>query len=218
MYSFNIIALEMIISQNTVTKPLMSFQDLKSLMLASAQRGTHLLPKSTNYCLINPLTRLMILRTKKDALLKASDDGFNTLKARPAQRIPLPHNSMFILGLATNRKWLHGIRQDKRLIVEKSPAEMAYEGGRISLTFRQIGTFLKVSENGMHIWGQGAKGRTYHDMRPVLVGDEAETAKMIYAFGQENQQSDFDWNAVYGDGFDVLHFTVRATEADMLDM
>ncbi|KAF8510133.1 hypothetical protein BU17DRAFT_77747 [Hysterangium stoloniferum] len=153
--------------------------------------------------------RLMVLRTKKDALIKASENGSNMPGTRPAQRIPLPHNSMFVLGLATNSKWLHGIRQDKRLPVEKSPAEMAYEGGRISLTFRQIGTFLKVTESGTYIWGQGAKGRTARDMQRALIGDKDETAKMIHAFGQENQLSDFDWKAAYGDGFDVLHFTAR---------
>lgn len=114
---------------------------------------------------------------------------------------------MFVLGLQTNSKWLHGIRQDKRLIVEKSPAETAFEGERISLTFRHIGTFL--TETGTHMWGQGCKGKTKEDMRSVVVGDEVEIAKMIHAFGQENQRSDFNWNTTYGGGFDVLHLTLR---------
>ena len=149
----------------------------------------------------------MVLRTKKDAMGQPSVANDNSPQARLTQRIPLPHNSMFVLGLQTNSKWMHGIRQDKRLIMDKCPAETAFEGERISLTFRQIGTFL--SETGTHMWGQGCKGKVKDDMRSVVVGDEQETAKMIHAFGQENQRSDFDWNAVYGEGFDVLHFTVR---------
>ncbi|PAV14774.1 isochorismatase family [Pyrrhoderma noxium] len=63
---------------------------------------------------------------------------------RKSQRIPLPHNSLFILGPETNRKWTHGIKPDKRLETLKSDEEIGEEfgGGRISLTFRWIGTFL----------------------------------------------------------------------------
>ncbi|KAF8574465.1 hypothetical protein K439DRAFT_1372377 [Ramaria rubella] len=144
--------------------------------------------------------RLMILRMKKDAM------GPKSI-TRTAQRIPLPHNSMFVLGLKTNSKWLHGIRQDKRLMTEKTLAETAFDNGRISLTFRHIGTFL--TEHSTHIWGQGGKGKTKEDMRPVVVGNELETEKMIDAFGKENQFSDFNWTAVYGEGYDVLHFSSR---------
>lgn len=151
----------------------------------------------------------MILRIKKD-LLGQPSTGDSVPQTRMAQRIPLPHNSMFVLGLQTNAKWLHGIRQDKRFILEKSAAETAFDGERISLTFRRIGTFLTKDET--HIYGQGAKGKTKEDMRPVIVGDKGETTKMINAFGKENQSSDFDWDGVYGQGFDVLHFTVRTPE------
>jgi len=119
---------------------------------------------------------------------------------------------MFVLGLQTNAKWLHGIRQDKRSISEKSAAETAFDGERISLTFRHIGTFLTKDET--HIYGQGAKGKTREDMRPVIVGDNEETTKMIIAFGKENQSSDFDWDAEYGQGFDVLHLTSRTPDHD----
>ena len=153
------------------------------------------------------LTRLMVLRTKKDAMGQPPTANKEPPRARAAQRIPLPHNSMFVLGLQTNSKWLHGIRQDKRLTTEKTAAETVFGGGRISLTFRHIGTFL--TEKGTHMWGQGCKGKTKKHMRAVVVGDELETAKMIHAFGQENQRSDFEWDTVYGEGFDVLHFTLR---------
>lgn len=64
------------------------------------------------------------------------------LLKRQTQRTLLPHNSLFQMGLATNRHWLHGIRQDRRADRDKSAEELAYGGGRISLTFRLIATFL----------------------------------------------------------------------------
>lgn len=107
------------------------------------------------------------------------------------------------MGLKTNMKWLHSIRQDKRSDREKSPEELAYEGGRISLTFRQIGTFLKKDET--KIWGQGATAKTAEDARDVINGQTEESIKMLRAFGTENHASNFDWDAYYGKGFDVLH-------------
>lgn len=147
--------------------------------------------------------RLMILRKKKSGLESTAED-----KPRPSKRIPLPHNSMFVLGLQTNKKWLHSIRQDKRLPAERTPAEKAFDGGRISLTFRQIGTFIKTENNITYIFGQGATGKTEVEKHPVVIGNEVETEKMIIAFGEENHSSDFEWEKIYGRGFDVLHFTI----------
>jgi glutathione S-transferase len=100
-------------------------------------------------------------------------------------------------------RWLHGIRQDKRLTSEKSPEELAFDGGRISLTFRQIGTFL--SKDQSQIWGQGATSKFKAQAKTVINGDNAESEKMIRAFGKENHASEFDWKEQYGEGFDVLH-------------
>jgi glutathione S-transferase len=102
-------------------------------------------------------------------------------------------------------RWLHSIRQDKRLISEKSEAELAYNGARISLTFRLIGTFLDKDQH--KIWGQGATSKTREGAQTVINGDTAEAREMIQAFGQENHLSQFDWAAVYGRGFDVLHIS-----------
>lgn len=146
--------------------------------------------------------RVMILRTKKDSL--PPNDNPETKVERPAQRIPLPHNSMFVLGPESNKRWLHGIRQDKRAQFLKTPQEMAYGGERISLTFRHIATFLSADQS--KIYGQGATGKMKDEAKATVSGDRAATQQMIDAFGLENQQSDFDWNAVYGGGFDVLHF------------
>lgn len=123
---------------------------------------------------------------------------------RITQRVPMPHNSIFALGLLTNSRWLHGINPDKRRPEERSEAEKACSSMRISLTFRHIGTFLSKDES--EIWGQGAKGKDKNMANMVVSGDESETEKMIVAFGRENHSWEFDWEGVYGEGFDVLHF------------
>lgn len=144
--------------------------------------------------------RAMTLRLKRDRV-----DGEGGTR-RPAQKIPLPHNSMFILGLETNSKWLHAINHDKRPLHLKTPEERFMNGERISLTFRNIGTFLTADE--ARIFGQGAKAKTRETAQGVLRGTP-EGAKLLQGFGKENQQSEFDWEGVYGEGSNVLHFTPR---------
>ncbi|KAK6359080.1 hypothetical protein TWF696_000248 [Orbilia brochopaga] len=127
---------------------------------------------------------------------------------RIIQKIPLPHNSMFVLGLPTNQRWMHSINADRRPPREKTPAELAYAGERISLTFRHIGTFLTADES--RIWGQGAVAKTASTARETIVGDEALAEEMVFAFAAENRMADgFDWERWYGKGFDVLHFKRR---------
>ncbi|KAJ7443006.1 hypothetical protein FB451DRAFT_1296545 [Mycena latifolia] len=156
--------------------------------------------------------RTMTLRMKKDraqALQPESESlaGDDVRPApRPTQRIPLPHNSMFVMGPQTNAKWLHGINQDKRFITLKSEAEMFQEGERISLTFRHIGTFLSADQK--HIWGQGATSKM-RDTAALVVHGEKESQDLIYAFGAENHMSNFDWDAHYSMGFDVVNFTTK---------
>ncbi|KAL2756102.1 hypothetical protein ACRALDRAFT_2136730 [Sodiomyces alcalophilus JCM 7366] len=149
--------------------------------------------------------RTMVFRTKrpdKDASLAPLPSGH---AERRIQRVQLPHNSLCRMGLRTNMRWLHAIKQDKRARKEKSPAELAYSGERISLTFRRIGTFL--DRDGTRIWGQGATGKTRDVARAVLNGQSSEAVSMIRAFGVENHASSFDWEEHYGRGFDVLHIT-----------
>ncbi|RAL08915.1 isochorismatase family protein family [Aspergillus homomorphus CBS 101889] len=150
--------------------------------------------------------RVMVLRTK-------GKESEGTSDGRLTQRVPMPHESLFILGEKTNMRWLHGIRPDKRAIDEKSSEERAYGGQRISLTFRHIGTYLSPTEDA--IWGQGAVAKTQDSARPVIHGHPAETERMIRAFGQENHATDFDWDGVYGGGFDVVNF-VTATTAKLV--
>ncbi|KAL7785598.1 hypothetical protein V8C37DRAFT_393844 [Trichoderma ceciliae] len=147
--------------------------------------------------------RTMILRTKKldkDLSGTPSNDA-----RRKIQRAKLPHNSLCRMGLLTNMKWLHSIRRDKRADRDKSAAELAYSGRRISLTFRHIGTFLDRDES--IIWGQGGTGKTRTSANPITNGQSPEAVKMIQAFGMENHAPDFDWHTQYGGGFDVLHIS-----------
>lgn len=149
--------------------------------------------------------RTMVLRTKRLDKDHTRTEPLPTDAKRKIQRARLPHNSLCRMGLQTNMKWLHAIRQDKRAERDKTAAELAYEGGRISLTFRQIGTFLDKDES--LIWGQGATGKTREDAHQVINGQSADSVAMLKAFGTENHSSNFDWDAYYGKGFDVLHMT-----------
>lgn len=146
--------------------------------------------------------RVMVLRTK-------ATGSEETEATRQSQRVPLPHESLFVLGQKTNTRWLHGIRPDKRPDSEKSVEERAYGGERISLTFRHIGTFLNPT--GDTIWGQGAVSKGQSQARPVIHGDAAETERLIHAFGQENHATEFNWDSVYGGGFDVVNFVTAST-------
>lgn len=148
--------------------------------------------------------RVMVLRTKASA----HDPKESAEAGRVTQRVPLPHRSLFVLGEKTNKRWLHGIRPDKRSESTKSAEEQAFGGERISLTFRHIGTFIDPSANT--IWGQGASGKTSDAARPVVHGDPAETERLIRAFGHENRAREFDWDAVYGGGFDVVNFVTAS--------
>ncbi|KAF3482643.1 isochorismatase family protein [Arthroderma uncinatum] len=163
--------------------------------------------RGSNICNVSlGAQRAMTLRTKADA--KGTVDGANE-SGRQTQRVPMPHNSLFILGEKSNMEWLHGIRPDKRPDKEKSPEELAFNGQRISLTFRQIGTFINPKTDT--IWGQGALSKTEADARTIVHGESTQTERMIRAFGKENQQSDFNWEEHYGLGFDVVNFVTTST-------
>lgn len=155
--------------------------------------------------------RVMTLRSKRDRM-RQEEQGTTTptqssitelSPPRTSQRVPLPHNSMFVMGPETNAKWLHGINHDNRPQKLKSDPERYQGGERIGLTFRHIGTFLTADES--KIYGQGARGKTKETASAVIHGTK-ETSRLIEAFGEENHRSDFDWENNYGQGFDVLHF------------
>ncbi|KAL8948316.1 MAG: hypothetical protein Q9222_005486 [Ikaeria aurantiellina] len=144
--------------------------------------------------------RVMTLRTKKS---KRTSGTNSPNPSRQTQRIPMPHNSVFVLGPETNMQWLHGVRADKRPIQQKSEEEKSFGGERISLTFRRINTFTDRATR--KIWGQGARKKSQAGAGWVRAGDSAEMEAMVMAFGRENHQTDFDWQAEYGKGFDVIN-------------
>ncbi|KAJ6116566.1 hypothetical protein N7512_006291 [Penicillium capsulatum] len=130
--------------------------------------------------------RVMVLRTKTSA--GETKDGE---PCRTTQRVPLAHGSLFVLGEETNMRWLHGLW-----------------GERISLTFRHIGTYIDPKTN--NIWGQGAVGKTAETGETVVHGDDGEIERLIRAFGQENRSTEFNWDEVYGKGFNVVNFVTTA--------
>ncbi|KAJ4399261.1 hypothetical protein N0V91_009541 [Didymella pomorum] len=156
--------------------------------------------------------RTMRLRTKCDSGAKTSTDDEQS--QRSTQRVAMPHNSMLVLGLRSNEKWLHGIMPDKRLPAERSALETAYGGARISLTFRHIATFLDSKETV--IWGQGATSKDARSAADVVNGDAAEASRVVRAFGAENHSHDFDWDHWYGEGFDVLHLHQQPEQTPLL--
>ena len=105
--------------------------------------------------------RTLILRSKIDKSgLSDSSQAIEeaALKSNSScekvQRIPLPHNSLFILGSRTNSQYLHSIKADKRMSTLKTPEELFCNGQRISLTFRCIATFYHRTLRMLS--GQGA--------------------------------------------------------------
>lgn len=159
--------------------------------------------------------RTMRLRTKRSpAASKDPVDPTSEPAQRSTQRVVMPHNSMFVLGLKSNEKWLHGIMADKRASSERSELETAYGGMRISLTFRHIGTFIDAKERT--IWGQGATAKHQRDAADVISADDDESERIIRAFSKENYSADFDWEAHYGDGFDVLHLHAPPEDLPLL--
>ena len=144
--------------------------------------------------------RVMTLRTKKS---KRASGAESPSSSRQSQRVPMPHNSVFVLGPQTNMQWLHGVRADKRPPQQKSEEEKSYGGERISLTFRQIGTF--TDQKKKKIWGQGARKKSFKSAGYIRSTDTAEMDAMVIAFGKENHQTEFDWQAEYGQGFDVIN-------------
>jgi len=138
-------------------------------------------------------TRTMIFRSK-------SKDN------RVVQKLPLPHGSLFMLSLDSNRAFYHEI--------EKLGSQGTNEP-RISLTLRYIGTHY--DPNNGAVWGIGAPSKTraeanervkwIESLSPTekLVKDKAEAERMVSLFREENIDPNFDL-ASYQPGFDILDF------------
>jgi alkylated DNA repair dioxygenase AlkB len=125
-------------------------------------------------------TRTMTLRYKNDKTKK--------------ETIQLKHGSLFVLGLETNKKWLHCIKPNKKIPKLKTEDELINDGQRISFTFRAINTYINYNIDSYDIIGQG---------KPIYknINDHDE---LLHAFSNENNQSDFDWDKNYGLGFNTI--------------
>lgn len=156
--------------------------------------------------------RVMRLRTKRTPGTSSTQPPPSTPSTQPSQqdpqarttqRIRLPHNSALLMSLETNAQYLHSINADKRPASELTPAEKAYNGQRISLTFRHIGTYLDARSE--HIWGQGAIGKEREDAQKVVNGGLVEVDNLLNGFGAENAAAEIKWAEWYGEGSNVLH-------------
>eukprot|EP01060_Flectonema_neradi_P005934 TRINITY_DN13981_c0_g1_i1.p1 TRINITY_DN13981_c0_g1~~TRINITY_DN13981_c0_g1_i1.p1 ORF type:complete len:715 (+),score=128.69 TRINITY_DN13981_c0_g1_i1:64-2145(+) len=148
-------------------------------------------------------SRVMTLTSKKDV----------PVSHRSKQQVELTDNSIFVLGWETNKKFVHGIRPDKRpLTSKKRPAHQKLESGsRISFTFRTISSFMYRPTR--QIFGQGSPYKSFTDLPEMVIPTEGEEVAMLKAFGNENNNSNFDWDVSYGKGFTVMNLA----ESDPLE-
>lgn len=124
----------------------------------------------------------------------------NESGTRDSVKIKMENGSVFILGWETNKMFYHGINPDNRDEKIKEEDELAFGTARISLTFRNIATFI---DSDGKISGQGAR----KDLTSEI--DEAtEALNMLKAFSKENCEHNFDWDENYGCGFNSIGFSV----------
>ncbi len=148
---------------------------------------------------------------RPSSIINVSLGRARTMQLRPkrgegeaVQKVPLPHASLLVMGLGTNRTHYHAIRQE---------GASDEDGPRISLTFRCIGTHLHPATGA--VWGVGARAATRDEgearasARAAMTDDERarvereESEAMLRLFREENVDPDFD-AAAYRPGFDVV--------------
>jgi len=141
---------------------------------------------------------------------------------RKKLRIPMHHNSLFLLDPNTNRYMLHSIKRDKRPICEKTVEELREGGAQISITFRWIHTFERQSDGKLFGGGSRRKRILVKEKECVIFNDNADDISdsnldaqdatsmkedgelMLIGFSKENTEAEsFDWDNVYGCGFDA---------------
>ncbi|KAK9325640.1 hypothetical protein V1517DRAFT_335698 [Lipomyces orientalis] len=156
--------------------------------------------------------RTIVMREKKGT--KNHDAGRAMRLPRMSQRVGLKHGSLLVIALRTNKFWTHEIKPDKRPVGEKAVDELKFDGVRISLTFRYVGTFVYPDIHmPVLLYGIGATSKTRNNPASVIpVSDEdgvgrRQALELLKAFSDENRLAgEFDWSASYGNGFDVVAF------------
>lgn len=182
------------------------YRDGRDLITEHADKTLDVLPGSVIVNLSLGATRHLTLRTKDKRT--ATVRGI-TQEQRLAQRVELPHNSVFVLGLETNRRWVHGIRPARVQCGES-------DGGRISLTFRAIHTY--ETADGRFLFGGGADNSapavgagsivlpdgTKYLLQPTIRNDEEANDRLYKAFSTENKSSTLTAPEIYRSGFNVI--------------
>jgi hypothetical protein len=111
------------------------------------------------------------------------------------EKIVLRHGECVVFGLRSNRYWTHEIPKHMHII-----SHPIYKKGRISFTFRNIGTYYN-SEHDM-VFGQGSPCKKLEDASAAAACKEDNRMDLIKAFSKENRLAEeFCWKEVYGDGF-----------------
>jgi alkylated DNA repair dioxygenase AlkB len=95
----------------------------------------------------------------------------------------MTNNSMITFDMMANRLCWHGVS-----------AEPEVTKPRISIVFRQIGTFLLPDGR---VIGQGAPDGE------DIPSEEDQAKKLLTAYGKENKKHDFDWDKWYGCGYTI---------------
>lgn len=150
--------------------------------------------------------RTMTLRTKEKYGPEGSSKK-DLVAKRKSESVELPHNSMFVLGIQTNQKWVHGIRANKQREADEQ------WNGRISLTFRSIGTF--ASSDDKWIMGIGVEGGlagkeksragNVEHAYPVEPGPEGPNiSSLFHMFAEENRSSTLTRDEIYRSGSRVV--------------
>ncbi|KAK9374750.1 uncharacterized protein V1513DRAFT_379624 [Lipomyces chichibuensis] len=154
--------------------------------------------------------RRMVLREKKGRRMNSASKASPV--SRTSQQVGLKHGSVLVMGLCTNRFWTHGIKPDKGPLAQKTAEQKKFDGVRISLTFRHIGTFVYPDiHRPLRIYGVGASRKNRDNpasVVPVYQENEvgwAQAVALLNAFADENRlAAEFDWNTSYGNGYDVV--------------
>ncbi len=159
---------------------------------------------------IRPGTHIVNLSLGACRYMRIKNKIKNTNGSRESVKFPMENGSIFSMGLRTNKEFYHGIHQDMRPEKSKSLEELAFDSGRISMTFRNIGTFIDQDQK---ICGQGAKKIIGLDYCP-----KSDALKMLKAFSFENHDNKFDWDINYGEGFNSIGLDVidRNNDKDIL--
>jgi nicotinamidase-related amidase/alkylated DNA repair dioxygenase AlkB/glutathione S-transferase len=135
-------------------------------------------------------------------IVNASFGAERTMTFRAKRRgtitrhIRLPDGSVFFMGAATNRNWLHGIKRTTPHAGYREDPKATGEL-RISLTFRVIGTWMRSSDGMLR--GQGAP------THPLAVPFREQQRRLLWAFGVDNRatEEEFRYEEAYGGGFDI---------------